>query len=88
MSSEATHLKQLEARVEAMSTMIKTVLTTMVMRGILTRADVQAILHDSEQALAATPQAVGEVAAVREELPHYLRTAMGPPSDDDEHGGH
>ena len=89
MSNEVDRYGHLEARVEALSTTLKTVLTTLVMRGILTRADVAAILRDSEAVLAEkTPKGLEEMAAVREDLPKYLRTAMGPPPDDDEHGGH
>ena len=88
MTSQADPLKRVEARVEAMSTTIKTVLTTLVMRGILTRADVEAILKDSEQALADAPEALSEVASVREDFPKYMRAAIGEPDDDDEHGGH
>lgn len=76
----------LEARLDAMSSTIKTVLTTLVLRGLLTKPAVEAILQECEASLSESPAARQELKSVRDDLPQYLRTAMGPPSDDDDHG--
>ena len=88
MTTETDRLNRLEARLDAMSATIKTVLTTLVMRGTLTKAAVAEILRESEAALAHAPEAVKEVASVREDMPNYLLKARGPMGEDDEHGGH
>lgn len=85
MTTEAERIAILEARVEAMSATIKTVLTTLVLRGLLTRPAVDAILREAES-LAPAPAARAEIASVRHDLPGVLRAAMGPESDPDDHG--
>jgi hypothetical protein len=89
VTSEADRIARLEARIEAVSSTMKSVLTMLMLQGVLTRQTVEAILKESEQNLAATPGGQQEIEAVREDLPNYLRTAIGPQDDDhDEYGGH
>jgi hypothetical protein len=86
--SEADHVRVLEARVNALSSTLKSVLTTLVLRGILNRADVATLLHDTEALLAKDgPAGVAELKSIEEEMPSYLRAAVGPPPDpdDDDH---
>jgi hypothetical protein len=85
MTSDADRIATLEARVEAMSATIKTVLTTLVLRGLLTKPAVDAILREAES-LAPAPAARAEIESVRHDLPGVLRAAMGPESDPDDHG--
>ncbi len=86
--SEAEKLRRLEARVEALSATVKTVLTTLMLRGLLTQAAVKQILDEAEQSMAAAEKDAGGAAELRgidADLPAYRRAAMGPPPDPDEH---
>jgi hypothetical protein len=50
----------LEARIEALGVLVKSTLTTLVMRGLLTKADIPALVAESEAALGAhTPPPAG-----------------------------
>ena len=86
MTAQDDRLTQLEARIDAMSATIKSVLTTLVLRGLLTKPAVDQILRESEQALGDAPAAKKELDSVREDLPNYIRAAAGPESDPDDHG--
>ena len=89
VTSQDARIAQLEARLDAMSSTIKSVLTTLVLRGLLTRPAVEQILKESEEALANAPAAKQEINSVREDLPGYIQKAIGPQGeDDDESGGH
>ena len=90
MTSQDDRIALLEARLEAMSSTIKNVLTTLVLHGLLTRPTVEQLLKESEQALADHPGARAEINSVREDLPNYIRAAAGTGEDDDhdEYGGH
>jgi hypothetical protein len=89
VTSESDRIARLEARLEALTSTLKSTLTMLMLQGVLTRPTVEAILKESEEALAGAPGAKQEVEAVREDLPNYLRTAIGPQDDDhDEYGGH
>ena len=86
--ADSERLRRLEARVDALSATVKTALTTLVIRGLLTQAAVKQILDDAEQAMAdAEKQAGGaeELAGIERDLPAYRRAAMGPPPDPDDH---
>jgi len=78
-----------EARVDALSVLVKSTLTTLVMRGLLTKADIPALVQESEAALGggAHPAARAELRSIRDEMPSYLRAALGPAPDhdDDDH---
>ena len=55
MSTDAERIAILEARVEALSATIKTVLTTLVLRGTLTKPAVDAILREAESLFSEAP---------------------------------
>ena len=86
MSTDAERIAILEARVEALSATIKTVLTTLVLRGMLTKPAVDAILREAESLFSETPAARAQIQTVRDDLPGVLRAAMGPEPDPDDHG--
>lgn len=81
--------RAVEARVEALSVLVKSTLTTLVMRGVLNKADIPALVHESEAALGDTahPAAQAELRSLKENMPSYLRAALGPAPDhdDDDH---
>ena len=86
MSTDAERIAILEARVEALSATIKTVLTTLVLRGTLTKPAVDAILREAESLFPQAPAARAQIQTVRDDLPGVLRSAMGPEPDPDDHG--
>ena len=76
----------LEARVAAMSALVKSLLTTLMLRGLLTRAEIAPLIADAEALMtSAGPAARAELAAIHADLPAYLREAMGPLPDADDH---
>lgn len=78
--------QDLEARVTAMSALVKSLLTTLMLRGLLTRAEIAPLIAEAETLMAsASPAASAELRAIQDELPTYLREAMGPAPDDDDH---
>ena len=84
---DIARIARLEARVDALSATLKTVLTTLMMRGLLTQAAVKQILDEAEQAMAAGDKQAGgadELRGIEADLPTYKRAAMGPPPDPDE----
>lgn len=84
-SSEPT-LADLEARLAAMSALVKSVLTTLMLRGLLTRAEIAPLLADAEALMqSSSPAARAELQSIQRDLPGYLREAMGPEPDDDDH---
>jgi hypothetical protein len=86
--SDGERSRAVEARVEALSVLVKSTLTTLVMRGVLNKADIPALVQESEAALgAAHPAAQAELRSIREDMPSYLRAALGPAPDhdDDDH---
>ena len=66
--SDAERLAHLEARVEALSATLKTVLTTLVLRGVLTKPAVDAIVREAEAMVESDKDAVDEVESVRKLL--------------------
>jgi hypothetical protein len=84
---EADRLKALEARVEALSSTVKSVLTTLVLRGLLNRADVSVLLQETAAVLKTDGReksGLEELKAIEVDMPTYLRAAVGPPPDPDE----
>jgi hypothetical protein len=78
----------LEARVAALSATVKSVLTTLMLRGLLNRAEIAPLLAEAEsmiEAAGSSPAAKDEIAGISKDLPAYVREAMGPPPDDDDH---
>jgi hypothetical protein len=76
-----------EARIDALSAMVKSTLTTLVMRGVLTKADIPALVQESETALGEKgrhPAVRAELRAIRDDMPSFLRAALGPEPDPDE----
>lgn len=84
MTTDADRIAALEARLDAMSATIKTVLTTLVLRGLLTMPAVEEILREAES-LVPVPAARAEIDTVRHDLPGVMRAAMGPAPDPDDH---
>lgn len=77
---------ELEARVAAMSALVKSLLTTLMLRGLLNRAEIAPLIADAEALMqASSPAAKAELRSIHADLPAYLREAMGPPPDDDDH---
>jgi hypothetical protein len=79
---------ELEARVAAMSALVKSLLTTLMLRGLLTRAEIAPLIADAEALMGTGAGAVtarSELRAIEADLPNYMREAMGPPPDDDDH---
>lgn len=76
----------LEARVAAMSSLVKSLLTTLMLRGLLTRAEIAPLIADAEALIgSAGVTAKAELQAIEADLPSYLREAMGPPPDEGDH---
>jgi hypothetical protein len=76
-----------EARIDALSAMVKSTLTTLVMRGVLTKADIPALVQESEVAMGEKsrhPAARAELRSIRDDMPSFLRAALGPEPDPDE----
>jgi hypothetical protein len=88
--NEGDRLQRMEARIDALGALIKSTLTTLVLRGVLNKADIPALLQESEAAArgSADHAAVeAELRSVKEDMPSYLRAAVGPAPDhdDDDH---
>ncbi len=82
--------RAVEARIDAISAMVKSTLTTLVMRGVLTKADIPALVQESEAAMGEKsrhPAARAELRSIRDDMPSFLRAALGPEPDhdDDDH---
>ena len=80
-------IAELEARVAAMSALFKSLLTTLMLRGLLNRAEIAPLVGGAEALMTATaaPAAKAELRSVQDQLPAYLREAMGPPPEDGDH---
>ena len=78
---------QLEARVGALSATVKALLTTLMLRGLLTKAEIAPLLAEAEALLEQSGASDGkaELASISAELPAYMREAMGPVPDEDDH---
>lgn len=80
------HRTDLEARVTALSALVKALLTTMMLRGLVTRAEIAPLIAEAEALIGtAGPSAQAELRSIQADLPEHLRQAMGPPPDDDDH---
>ena len=79
-------LGAMQARVDALSATLKSVLSTLVLRGLLNKADVAVLLRETEAAMggeAQHPAGRAELRAIEAEVPAYLRAAVGPAPDED-----
>ncbi len=82
---DAERWRAVEARVDALSSTIKSLLTTLVLRGVLNRAELATLLHESEALVGKeNPSGHAELKAIENEIPTYIRAAVGPPPDPDE----
>lgn len=86
-ASREPTVAELEARVAAMSALVKSLVTTLMLRGLLTRAEIAPLIADAEALMAPSsgPAAKAELASIRDDLPAYLREAIGPAPDPDDH---
>lgn len=82
----AARIAALEARVTALGATVRSVLTTLMLRGLLTRAEIAPLLAEAEALMhGAAPAGSAELKSIEADLPDYLRNAMGPPSDEADH---
>ncbi len=78
--------EDLEARIAALSALVKSTLTTLMLRGLLNRAEIAPLVAEAEKLMTSSrPAGVAELASVQSDLPAYMREAMGPVPDDDDH---
>ncbi len=83
---QTARIAALEARVDALSGTIKTVLTTLMLRGLLTKATVDQVLAETNAALGhGHAEGSAELDQIKNDLPTYMRAAMGPVPDEDDH---
>jgi outer membrane murein-binding lipoprotein Lpp len=81
-------LQALAARVTALETVLDNVLSTLVLRGYLNRAEADQILRDSEGTLRSRnthPAGLEQLHAVRDDLASHIRAAQGSGGDDHDH---
>lgn len=84
---EAARIAELEGRVAALGATVRSLLTMLMLRGLLTRAEIAPLLAEADALLQAASASSGsaELKAIETDLPAYVRHAMGPPPDDDDH---
>ncbi len=82
--TDAERIQHLEARVEALSVGFKSILSTFMIHGLLTKATVDHLLHEAEATLA-NPQGAKEYHAARTTMDDHITDARGPEPEDD-HG--
>ena len=83
---DRARFEAIEARVDALGATVRSVLTTLVLRGVLNRADLAVLLQETATALeadGAKPSGIAELKAIEAQMPSYLRAAIGPPPDPD-----
>ena len=84
MTSSPDRVAALEARVDALNETLASVLSTLVLHGVLTKPAVEQILAQTKNAAPAAGAA--QVDALQQSYPAAMREAMGPPPDEDDHG--
>lgn len=90
MSEQGTNarISELETRVAALSSLIKSMMTAFLIHGLLTKAEIAPLIAEAE-ALMKTGGAPGaakdELARLQQDLPAYMRERLGPAPDPDEH---
>lgn len=85
----ATRLAELEARVAALSSMIKSMMTAFMIHGLLTKAEIGPLIAEAEMLMrkgAASDAGKQELAKLEADLPAYMRERLGPAPDPDDHG--
>jgi hypothetical protein len=81
-------LQAVQARLDAVKTVLDSLLSALLVRGVLSKAELEQILQSSEAALQARAThsaALEQVAAIRQDIPEHLRSALGPEPDEDDH---
>jgi hypothetical protein len=69
-----------------LSALVKSLLTTLMLRGLLTRAEIAPLIAEAEGLIGDSGRAgSAELRAVEADLPAYLRKAMGPVPDEHDH---
>lgn len=84
MSDANERIQAAEARVTALAALVRGTLTTLALRGVLNTAAIDQMLKETADIMrdrGAHPAALDELAALKGDLPHYLRAAMGPGPD-------
>ncbi|MFM1815339.1 MAG: hypothetical protein RLZ98_2034 [Pseudomonadota bacterium] len=87
-TSDKERIAVLEARVGALDSLLKSVLTTFVLRGMLSRADIQPLINTAEEMLGDHPdrsRIADELDRIGQDLPGYQRQRMGPQQSDADH---
>jgi hypothetical protein len=87
-NDDTDRLAAIEARMTALSALMKSVISTFMIHGLLTRAEIAPLIEQAEalmRPMTSPAAAVAELAAVEKELPQYMRANLGPPPDPDEH---
>lgn len=80
-------VEQLEARLDAQSELMKSLLTTFIIRGTLQRAEIQPLIDTAKEMAAnqGKKSALMALDAFGQDLPGYQRSRMGPHEDDHDH---
>ena len=84
MTSSEDRIAALESRVAALNETLASVLSTLVLHGVLTKPAVEQILAQAKSA--AQPAGAAQLDALQQSYPAAMREAMGPPPDEDDHG--
>ena len=84
MTSSEDRIAALEARVGALNETLASVLSTLVLHGVLTKPAVEQIL--AQVKTGAEGAGASQVDDLQQSYPAAIREAMGPPPDDDDHG--
>jgi hypothetical protein len=83
MTSPEERIAALEGRLEALNETLASVLSTLVLHGVLTKPAVEQIL--AQVKAGAAPAGASQVADLQQSYPAAMREAMGPPPDEDDH---
>jgi hypothetical protein len=83
MTSSEDRIAALEARVGALNETLASVLSTLVLYGVLTKPAVEQIL--AQVKTDAQGAGASQVADLQQSYPAAIREAMGPPPDEDDH---
>lgn len=84
----AARLAELEARVTALSSMMKSMITAFMIHGLLTKAEIAPLIAEAEALMrtgAGSAAGKEELAKLQGDLPAYMRERMGPAPGPDEH---
>ena len=84
-AGERSNGRDLEGQVEALSAMLKELLTTLVMRNVLTKADIPTMVKQCEAVIGGNAAALAELRSIQSDMPSFLRAALGPAPDPDDH---